>query len=92
MTASSSTTPKMPAISRKVLRTKHGAAHAVAHADVLDGHDHLRQQIEEVDERDPDDQDARGDSRRIVQPRSTLARDEVVAADDEGEIERRGRP
>ena len=55
-----------------------------AHADVLDRHDHLRHQVEEVDERDPDDQHAR--RQRGRRPSSRAARrvaGQRVAAEDE---------
>ena len=45
-----------------------------AHADVLDGHHDLRQQIEEVDERDPHDHGARRGRRRSPSSRAARRR------------------
>ena len=56
---------------------RQGQAHAGAHAHVLDRDHHLRHQVEEVDERDPDDQARSTPARR---PRSRPSRIAELAA------------
>ena len=92
-TTSSSTTPKMPATSRRLRadELRHAARIACADADVLDRDRHLRQQVEEIDQRDPDHQRAR--RQRAPRTSSRGARripGERVAADDERQVDRRG--